>query len=80
VWLKSYQALNTFRGESSFLHLAAKDHDQLLPQHQRTRSFRWHGQTTGIRLFDVDAIETNEHPSPAADSETLCLTESWSRG
>src|SRR5258707_14526751 len=73
VWLKSYQALNTFRGESSFYTWLRKITINCFLNHQRTRSFRWHGQTTGIRLIDVDAIETNEHPSPAADSENALL-------
>jgi len=73
VWLKSYQALNTFRGESSFYTWLRKITINCFLNHQRARSFRWHGQTTGIRLFDVDAIETNEHRSPAADSENALL-------
>src|SRR5258707_755802 len=73
VWLKSYQALNTFRGESSFYTWLRKITINCFLNHQRARSFRWHGQTTGIRLFDVDAIETNEHRSPAADSENALI-------
>jgi RNA polymerase sigma-70 factor, ECF subfamily len=74
VWLKSYQALNTFRGESSFYTWLRKITINCFLNHRRVRSFRWRGETTGIQLLDVDAIETNKHRRPAlADSENVLL-------
>src|SRR5712664_1917249 len=73
VWLKSYQALNTFRGESGFYTWLRKITINCFLNHQRARSFRWRGQATGIQLFDVDAIEPNERRSPVADSENALL-------
>src|SRR6266481_8397316 len=60
VWLKSYQALNTFKGESSFYTWLRKITINCFLNHQRTRSFRWRGQTTAVRLCDEAAIESNE--------------------
>jgi RNA polymerase sigma-70 factor (ECF subfamily) len=73
VWLKSYQALKTFRGDSSFYTWLRKITINCFLNHQRARSFRWGGQTTGIQLFDVDALETNERRAPVADSENALL-------
>jgi len=73
VWLKSYQALKTFRGESTFYTWLRKITINCFLNHQRARSFRWRGQTTGIQLFEVDAIEHNERRAPLADSENALL-------
>ncbi len=73
VWLKSYQALNTFKGESSFYTWLRKITINCFLNHQRARSFRWRGQTTAVQLLDVDSIETSEHRAPAADSEKALL-------
>jgi|SRR6266481_1001721 len=73
VWLKSYQALKTFRGESTFYTWLRKITINCFLNHQRARSFRWRGQTTGIRLCDEAAIESNERLTPVADSENALL-------
>jgi len=73
VWLKSYQALKTFRGESSFYTWLRKITINCFLNQERARSFRWRGQTTGIQLFDAEAIENNESRAPAADSENSLL-------
>jgi len=73
VWLKSYQALNTFRSESTFYTWLRKITINCFLNHQRARSFRWHGQTTGIQLFDVDASENNGRRPPLGDSESALL-------
>src|SRR5216684_3070274 len=70
VWLKSYQALNTFRSESSFYTWLRKITINCFLNRQRARSFRWRGQTMGIQLFDVVAIENNERGSLVGDSES----------
>src|SRR5467141_2278493 len=75
VWLKSYQALNTFRGESGFYTWLRKITINCFLNHQRARSFRWRGQATGIQLLAVDAIETSQRRSPVADSENALLNQ-----
>ena len=74
VWLKSYQALHTFRGESSFYTWLRKITINCFLNHRRARSFRWRGETTGVQLFDVEAIEDNKpRRSALADSENALL-------
>jgi RNA polymerase sigma-70 factor, ECF subfamily len=73
VWLKSYQALNTFKGESSFYTWLRKITINCFLNHQRARSFRWRGQTTTVQLVDVDLITASERLAPAADSEKALL-------
>lgn len=73
VWLKSYQALSTFRGESSFYTWLRKITINCFLNHQRASSFRWRGQTTGVQLLDVDAIDDHEPRAHAADSENALL-------
>ncbi|MDX6403711.1 MAG: hypothetical protein QOH70_1166 [Blastocatellia bacterium] len=74
VWLKSYQALHTFRGESSFYTWLRKITINCFLNHRRARSFRWRGETTDVQLFDVDAIENNKpRRSALADSENALL-------
>jgi RNA polymerase sigma-70 factor (ECF subfamily) len=73
VWLKSYQALNTFKGESSFYTWLRKITINCFLNHQRARSFRWRGQTTAVQLFDMDSIDAGEHRASAADSEKTLL-------
>ena len=73
VWLKSYQALKTFRGESTFYTWLRKITINCFLNHQRARSFRWRGQTTAVQLFDMDSIEAGECRESAADSEKAFL-------
>jgi RNA polymerase sigma-70 factor, ECF subfamily len=73
VWLKSYQALKTFRGESTFYTWLRKITINCFLNHERARSFRWRGQTNGIQLLDADAIENTECRAPMADSENALL-------
>src|SRR5258708_8231017 len=73
VGLKSHQALSTFRGESSFYTWLRKITINCFLNHQRARSFRWRGQTTGMQLLDVDAIGTNETRPVVRDSENTLL-------
>lgn len=69
VWLKSYQALNSFKGESSFYTWLRKITINCFLNHQRARSFRWRGQTTAVQLFDMDSIEAGVCREPGVDSE-----------
>ena len=71
VWLKSYQALSTFRGESSFYTWLRKITINCFLNHQRARSFRWRGQTTAVQLVEVNSIKAGERL--ATDSENVLL-------
>lgn len=73
VWLKSYQALHTFRGESSFYTWLRKITINCFLNHQRARSFRWREQSTTVQLIDEDAIGAIARLAPIADSENALL-------
>jgi RNA polymerase sigma-70 factor (ECF subfamily) len=73
VWLKTYQALDTFKGESSFYTWLRKITINCFLNHQRARSFRWRGQTTAVQLLGEDSIEAGAERLPAADSEKALL-------
>ncbi len=70
VWLKAYQALGSFRGESSFYTWLRKITINCFLNHQRARHYSWRGQTTDITLSGVDSIEGNERLASTSNSET----------
>jgi RNA polymerase sigma-70 factor (ECF subfamily) len=70
VWLKTYQAIGTFRGESTFYTWLRKITINCFLNHQRSRRHRWRGQTTDIEFLGVDSIESEQRLAPLADSET----------
>lgn len=69
VWLKAYQALGTFRGESTFYTWLRKITINCFLNHRRARSFRWRGQTTDVQLLGVDSIEGDERLASTSNSE-----------
>ncbi|HVS83101.1 MAG TPA: sigma-70 family RNA polymerase sigma factor [Pyrinomonadaceae bacterium] len=71
VWLKAYQALGTFRGESSFYTWLRKITINCFLNHQRARRYSWRGQKTDVQLLAVDSIGGDERVSSAANSETI---------
>ena len=71
VWLKAYQALGTFRGESSFYTWLRKITINCFLNHQRARRYKWRGQTTDIELSGVDSIEAVERAASDLNSETV---------
>jgi RNA polymerase sigma-70 factor (ECF subfamily) len=73
VWLKTYQAINTFKGESSFYTWLRKITINCFLNHQRARSFRWRGETTPVQLVDVDSIKAVACLAQAADSEKVLI-------
>ena len=71
VWLKAYQALGTFRGESSFYTWLRKITINCFLNHQRARRFSWRGQKTDVQLLARDSIESDECVTPTSNSETI---------
>lgn len=70
VWLKAYQALGSFRGESTFYTWLRKITINCFLNHQRARHYSWRGQTTDITLTGVDSIECDERAASTSNSET----------
>jgi len=69
VWLKAYQALGSFRGDSTFYTWLRKITINCFLNHQRARRFNWRGQTTDIAFLEVDSIG-DEHLASSSNSET----------
>ena len=59
VWLKAYQALRTFRFDSSFYTWLRRITINAFLNHRRSSFFRRHGQTTAVQLMPIDS-ETPE--------------------
>ncbi len=55
VWLKAYQALSTFRSDSSFYTWLRRITINTFLNHQRSNSFRRHGKTTIVELLAVES-------------------------
>ena len=69
VWLKAYQALGSFRSDSSFYTWLRRITINAFLNHQRSNSFRRHGQTTVVELVNIDSHQPFE--SHTSSSETL---------
>lgn len=69
AWLKAYQALGSFRSNSSFYTWLRRITINAFINHQRSNSFRRQGQTTVVELIDVDFEVTIA--SHSASPETL---------
>ena len=54
VWLKAYQALRSFRSDSSFYTWLRRITINAFLNHQRSSLFRWRGQTTAVQLVQID--------------------------
>lgn len=59
VWLKAYQALGSFRFDSSFYTWLRRITINTFLNHRRTSFFRRRGQTTAVQLLQLDS-ETSE--------------------
>ena len=70
VWLKAYQAIGTFRGESTFYTWLRKITINCFLNHKRSGRHQWRGQTTDIEFLGVDSIESEQRLMSLADSET----------
>jgi len=65
VWLKAYQAVGTFRFDSSFYTWLRRITINSFLNHRRTSFFRRHGQTTTVQLLQIDF----EEPQPSSGSQ-----------
>lgn len=70
VWLKAYQALGSFRGESNFYTWLRKITINCFLNHQRAGRYSWRGQKTDVQLLAVDSIESDERVASTSNSET----------
>ena len=55
VWLKAYQALQTFRFDSSFYTWLRRITINTFLNHRRSNTFRRRGQATVVQLLQIDA-------------------------
>jgi RNA polymerase sigma-70 factor, ECF subfamily len=60
VWLKAYQALRTFRSDSSFYTWLRRITINTFLNHRRSGLFRREGKTTAVQLLQFDAEELLE--------------------
>lgn len=54
VWLKAYQALRSFRFDSSFYTWLRRITINAFLNHRRSNFFRWRGQTTAVQLMPLE--------------------------
>jgi RNA polymerase sigma-70 factor (ECF subfamily) len=57
VWLKAYQAVHTFRFDSSFYTWLRRITINAFLNHRRSSFFRSRGQTTAVQLLQIDSEE-----------------------
>jgi len=57
VWLKAYQAVQTFRFDSSFYTWLRRITINSFLNHRRASFFRSHGQTTAVQFLQIDSEE-----------------------
>lgn len=62
VWLKAYQALASFRFDSSFYTWLRRITINAFLNHRRASFFRRHGQTTAIQLVQIDSEKHSASP------------------
>jgi RNA polymerase sigma-70 factor (ECF subfamily) len=79
VWLKTYQALNTFKGDSSFYTWLRKITINCFLNRRRGRSFRWRGETTAVQFLGTEQIEAGAEGPAAPDSEKALFNRIMAR-
>jgi RNA polymerase sigma-70 factor (ECF subfamily) len=60
VWLKAYQAVQTFRFDSSFYTWLRRITINTFLNHRRSNFFRWRGNTTVVQLLQFDSNDSGE--------------------
>ena len=61
VWLKAYQALRSFRSDSSFYTWLRRITINAFLNHRRSSVFRRRGQTTAVQLVQIDSEPLESH-------------------
>ena len=61
VWLKAYQALRSFRSDSSFYTWLRRITINAFLNHRRASFFRRRGQTTAVQLVQIDSEPLESH-------------------
>ncbi len=60
VWLKAYQAVQTFRFDSSFYTWLRRITINTFLNRRRSNLFRWRGQSTVVQLLPIDLDDSGE--------------------
>jgi len=60
VWLKAYQAVQTFRFDSSFYTWLRRITINTFLNHRRSNFFRWRGNSTVVQLLQIDSDDSGE--------------------
>ena len=68
VWLKAYQAVQTFRFDSSFYTWLRRITINSFLNHRRSSFFRSNGQTTAVQLLQIDSEELFESSSRSQEN------------
>ena len=68
VWLKAYQAVQTFRFDSSFYTWLRRITINSFLNHRRSSFFRSNGQTTAVQLLQIDSQELFESSSRSQEN------------
>jgi RNA polymerase sigma-70 factor, ECF subfamily len=68
VWLKAYQAVRTFRFDSSFYTWLRRITINTFLNHRRSNFFRWRGNSTVVQLLQIDADDSGELVGSSAAS------------
>jgi len=68
VWLKAYQALGSFRLESSFYTWLRRITINSFLNHRRSSFFRRRGQMTTVQLVQIDSEMSFEAPSTSPEN------------
>jgi RNA polymerase sigma-70 factor (ECF subfamily) len=76
VWLKAYQALRSFRFDSSFYTWLRRITINAFLNHRRSSLFRWRGQTTVVQLVQIDAEPLESHSVAPENRYNKVLFES----
>ena len=76
VWLKAYQALRSFRSDSSFYTWLRRITINSFLNHRRSSVFRWRGQTTAVQLVQIDSEPLEFRPVSPENIYNKVLFES----
>lgn len=80
VWLKAYQALASFRSDSSFYTWLRRITINAFLNHRRSGFFRRRGQTTVVQLLQIDADEVLEQSASPENIYNKLLLENVGKG